>query len=473
MVTEGLPESTALRLDDGIRRSNGGRTLLGGAPMRLLRFSDAGARIVDDLATGAVVGDDATRQAVARRLIDAGMAHPRPGPAPPTTVTVVVPARDHTPELGSLLAALVDRDGLDVVVVDDGSANRSDLVATVAGRAVVIHHDASRGPAAARNTGWRSAPGGVVVFVDADVEVPPGWLDPLLGHLADPAVAAVAPRVRGRTGDRVIDRYEAHRSPLDLGPRPANVVPRGRVAYVPTATLVVRRGDLDRLGGFDESLRVGEDVDLVWRLADAGRSVRYEPSVVVTHRNRAGWLAFARQRRQYGSSSALLEQRHPGAVPAIEVNAWSLAAWTLAVGGGRRGAAAGATVAVVSAGLLVPKLRGRVDDPVTESLRLAGLGNLWAGRWLASTVTRVWWPPALAAAVVSRRARRVVVAAMIVPNVLEWIERRPGLDPVRWTIVRTLDDASYGAGVWLGCRRAGGWGPLRPRLSGIPGVTDR
>ena len=52
-----------------------------------------------------------------------------------------------------------------------------------------------------------------------------------------------------------------------------------RVAYVPTAALLVRRAALG--DGFDESLRNGEDVDLVWRLIEAGWRVRYEPAVQV------------------------------------------------------------------------------------------------------------------------------------------------------------------------------------------------
>ena len=57
--------------------------------------------------------------------------------------------------------------------------------------------------------------------------------------------------------------------------------PLTRVAYVPTAALVVRRAALG--GGFDETMRYGEDVDLVWRLVEAGHRVRYEPAVQVAH----------------------------------------------------------------------------------------------------------------------------------------------------------------------------------------------
>ena len=472
-MAEGLLESISLRLDDGTRRSDGGRTFIGGSPLRMLRLTEAGARIADDLAAGEPVGSDPSRQTVARRLLDGGLAHPAPVDVPDLTVTIVVPVKDDPDGLRALLGSVEDAT---VVVVDDGSADQAtvrQIVDRSGAPATVLRHERSRGPAAARNTGWRAATTDLVAFVDADVVLPPGSLPPLVAHFADERVAAVAPRIRGRAnGHNVIDRYERHRSPLDLGPSPARVVPRGKVSYVPTATVLFRRSVLVELGGFDESLRFGEDVDLVWRAA-ADHVVRYEPSVEVEHDNRPDWPALLRQRFEYGSSAAHLDRRHPGQVAPIDVNAWSAAAWTLVAFGGRRGAVAGFATAATSAALLVPKLRGHVDDPVAETARLAGAGNLWAGRWLASALVRAWFPLGVATSLPSRRARRALAAAALVPAVLEWRERRPDLSPLTWTAARLADDLAYCAGVWRGCADVGSWRALRPNLTGIPGLTRR
>lgn len=472
-MTEGLPESIALRLDDETRRSDAGRTLIGGSPLRLLRVSTTGAAIVDDLAGGRPVGPDPARQRVARRLLDSGLAHPVPNDHPDLGVSLVIPVRDQVDALGGLLDRLAST-GAEVIVVDDGSLDPAAIDRVVAGRAVVLRHGTSRGPGAARNTGWRTTATDLVAFVDADVTPSPGWLGPLVDHFADPAVAAVAPRVRGRRrSDRVLDRYEQHRSPLDLGARSARVVPGGRVSYVPTATVVFRRSVLAALDGFDEDLRAGEDVDLVWRAVASGRTVRYEPAVTVAHDNRPTWRQFVRQRMAYGGSAAALDARHPGAVAPVAVNDWSLAAWATTAVGGRAGALAGAVTAAGSAAALLPALRDRVDDPVVETVRLAGRGHLWAGRWLASATVRAWLPPAVAAAVVSSRARRALLAAATVPNLAEWWEERPDLDPLRWTAARIVDDAAYCAGVWRGCARERSVRALLPARVGVPGLTDR
>lgn len=473
-MSEGFWEHIALRLDGSTRRSDGGRTLLGGSPLRLLRLSQRGATVVDDLVDGSPVGSGGVRGRLARRLLDGGLAHPVPLTTPDLSVAFVIPVRDHADDLADLLDGIApvaaDRT---VLVVDDGSAAPDAIEAAVAGRGRILRHERSRGPAAARNTGWRRTTADIVVFVDADVLPTPGWFDAVLAHFVDPVVGAVAPRIRGRrSSDSVLDRYEEHRSPLDLGPEPARVRAGSRVSYVPTACVAYRRSVLEECDGFDEDLRVGEDVDLIWRTAEAGHTIRYAPDAVVSHRNRSSWRALVAQRMTYGTSAAALDLRHPGAVAPVEINAWSLVAWSLPVLGGRRGGLAGAAVATVTTAALVPKIRDHVDDPVREAVRLGGLGNLWAGRWLAHATVRAWLPVALSASVFSHRARRATLAAVALPALLSWRETRPDLDPLRWTVASAADDAAYCAGVWAGCWRHRSWHSLMPRLSGIQGVTE-
>ncbi len=449
-------------LDGSCRRVGAGRILIGGSPLRLFRLSEAGARVVDVIANGGALA--AGHEQLTSRLADAGAIHPvvegggsSPGPGP-GDVTLVIPAYDADPER---LTMIVTATGAARAIVVDDASRRA--LPPIDG-AEVVRLDANAGPGAARQHGLDHVTTEFVAFVDADVTVPPGWLDGLLPHFADPAVALVAPRVRAADGHRALERFDAVRSPLDLGTAPARVRAGSRVSYVPAAALVCRVKALRHIGGFDAAMRVGEDVDLVWRLDEAGWRCRYEPSVEVLHDVRPDIGSWLRQRFGYGTSATELARRHPGAAVPAQLSAWSAAAWTLPMVGAPLG---GLAVAAGSTTALVAKLP-EMPDRGREALRLAGLGHLHAGRILASAVTRAWWPIAFALALISRRARRALLLAALVPSLAEWWKVRHRIDATRYVALRLLDDAAYGAGVWRGALKARSSAALRPDLASWP-----
>ncbi|MGE3619547.1 MAG: mycofactocin biosynthesis glycosyltransferase MftF [Acidimicrobiia bacterium] len=477
MTGPGLPPGFGLRLDPATRRLDDGRVLLGGRPRRLVRLTSTGARLVDRLEAGEAVPAAPPAQRLARRLLDGGLAHPRPDastrPYGPLDVSVVIPVHvDDVAGLGRTLRSLGPCG--EVVVVDDGSVARLDVARCAEAQgARLLRHDRPHGPAAARETGWRAARRPVVAFVDAGVEVRAGWLDALLDHLADPAVGAVAPRVvaAGGATRRWIAAYEAVRSPLDLGTAEAAVGSGTTVSYVPTATLVVRREALEDVGGFDEELRFGEDVDLVWRL---GRrwTVRYDPRVAVVHAPRPTAARWLRQRVDYGSSAGPLARRHGAAVAPWRASAWSTAVCAL-VAARRPGAAL--AVGTAGAAVLARRLHpvpGRTADRTRAVARTAALASglaatahLSAGRQLVEALRRPWFPLTVALAA-PRRTRPVALAVLALPPLVEWARDRPGLDPLRWEVLRLADDVAYGAGVWWGALRHGAPGALLPRPGG-------
>jgi mycofactocin system glycosyltransferase len=327
-----------LRPDPGLRTLRGGTILLGGSPLRMLRLGPEGTRHVAGWWHGAPVAAAPGAQALARRLLWIGIAQPVPAGGPGTgDVTVVIPVRDRTAELALCLAGLSE---YRVIVVDDGSRDPAAVaaVATAAG-AQVVRRAVNGGPAAARNSGLAAVDTPLVAFLDSDCVPAPGWLDPLLPHFADPAVAAAAPRIvpyspEGAAAGAAgwLARYEGVSSTLDMGQVPSIVRPGSKVPYVPGAALVVRvaaAGAKDA-GGFAEHLPVGEDVDFVWRLAGRDWHVRYEPAAAVAHQHRVRLASWFSRRMEYGTSAAPLELRHPGTLPAVAMSGWSATAWAAA-----------------------------------------------------------------------------------------------------------------------------------------------
>lgn len=467
-----LPAGTRLELDPSVRPLAGGSVLAGGHPGRLLRLTPEGVAATATL-VGAGAATDAERR-LGRQLVDAGMAHPVPGVVAGGAagrVTVVLPVRDRADLLEEALDALGT--ATPVVVVDDGSAEPGPVAeASRRHGARLVRRPTSGGPSAARNDGVAGVATELVAFVDSDCVPPAGWLDRLVGLFDDPALGAVGPRIRPVAADRsTVARYGQARSPLDLGPAGSLVGPGRLVRYLPTAALVVRAAALaDAAPGgdppFDPALRFGEDVDLVWRVLAAGWQVRYEPTVVVRHHEPTGWAGLLRRRYRYGTSAAPLSRRHPGRLAPVELRPWPTAAAAAALAG-HPAVAAGLTVA--AGAVLARRVRG-VGIPAPTAMRWSAQGTGWTVVGLGRATTVLAWP-ALAVAIAApgagrgrRRLRLAAAALAVVPPAVEWWQRRPALDPVRWALASMVDDAAYGTGVWAGCLRERVAGPLLPTL---------
>jgi mycofactocin system glycosyltransferase len=472
-----VPAGFRIELDPDTRQL-AADLVFGGSPARVMRLSRAGRAAYAEVLAGPVVSRAAGL--LARRLTDAGLAHPRPPLVPSQAeVTVVIPVRDRPAMLERCLTAVGDHS---VVLIDDGSADPRP-VAELAARygAKLLRLDQNAGPAAARNIGLAEVGTELVAFLDSDCLPPPGWIAELSAHLADPLVGAVAPRIvasfREAAGSAA--RYAVARSSLDLGEREARVAPATRVAYVPTAALLVRR---DALAGvargaeiFDPALRYGEDVDLIWRMHEAGWRIRYEPRVRVGHDGPGTWVGIVSRRFRYGTSAAPLALRHPGHLAPLVLQPWP----SIAVAGllARRPLVAAAGVAGGALTLLRTLRSADVPSGGTLKATLTAVRQTWLGTGRYATQ---FGGPALVAALLApggtaarRWGRRAAVASLLVgPALAAWSQRRPGLDPARFVLGHIADDVAYGAGVWAGCARERTLAPVRPRISWRPVRVD-
>jgi mycofactocin system glycosyltransferase len=415
------PAGLRLAPDPGTRLVAGGAVLVGGSPVRVLRLTPAGTCQVESWFSGTPVPAAAGARALARRLLDAGIAHPdftAPGRPPGNAcaadartpaaadVTVVIPVRDRHAELARCLSGL--RGLPHVIVVDDASADPLAIKRIAAeGGAAVIRRPVNGGPGAARNAGLAAARTGFVAFLDSDCVPRPGWLDRLLPHFADPAAGAVAPRiVAHEEGAGWLARYEGASSTLDMGARPSVVRPGARVSYVPGAALVVRKaaaGD-----GFRERMYVGEDVDFVWRMSAAGWRVRYEPGAVMGHDHRVRFRAWFARRADYGTSAAALEELHPGSVRPLYASWWTAGAWAAALSG--RPVTAAALTATATA------------------LLARRLSRVTGERWPLPVPVPVPDAPPPSSDNSNKRPRRVPLSAIVD----RWEHHRPRNDPSSW-----------------------------------------
>lgn len=463
-----LPDGFRVRLREDLRVSESGDVVMGGVPLRVLRLRPAAAALVR---RGEIRVEDPTSRAVATRLLDADLARPvldddSPDPA---RLTVVIPVRDRADSLDRLLALL--RPELRVVVVDDASAD-GHAIAEVCDRrgAQLIPLGHNVGPAAARNVGLGRVTTPLVAFVDSDVLVTASDLLALTRHFADPGLAIVAPRVVGRapeTAPRWFERYGAERGSLDLGETPSLVRRGASVSYLPSACLVAA---VDCLGdGFDPKLRVGEDVDLVWRVESSGWRVRYDPDTVAAHATRSSMRTWLGRTYVYGTSGALLAARHGDRVAPAVFHPSSLVG-LVALTGQRRWSLPVVGATVVYAGVRVRRNLGDLPRRDATAARLAVQGFGWSLRQESTLLLRHWWPLAAVVATRSARLRRAAAAALLA-DVLDRGTRREVSWPA-YLLGRRLEDVAYGAGLWSGALRERSARALTPRLA-LPEISRR
>lgn len=225
-------------------------------------------------------------------------------------VSIVVPTYKRPHLLDRCLAALCAQDyptkHFEIVVADDAGGDRGTLRLIERYRRESPHGPAIRyarvtgrhGPAAARNTGWRTAAGPVIAFTDDDCVPDRHWLREGLFALGKQRSA-----VYGRI------HMPLPKNPTDYERDAARLATAGFV----TANCFCRKNVLESIGGLDENFTAAwrEDSDLHFSLIEKGYDVAQAPRALVVHPVRpASWGASLRQQRKI-LFDALLYKKHP------------------------------------------------------------------------------------------------------------------------------------------------------------------
>lgn len=210
-----------------------------------------------------------------------------------------------TAMLDSLRAQSLGRDRFELIVVDDLSRDRTPGVLRaaddVAGKVTTLRGQ-GRGPAAARNLGWRTASAPLVAFTDDDCEADPHWLEELV------AAASRHPGAVLQGPTNPIPRELWREGPFTRTKRIKDSGP-----WYQTCNIAYPRALIERLGGFDEGFPepLGEDTDLGWRSRSTGAPLVFVPSARVHHAvDDIGPLGVVREAAR-GSDAVLVFKRYP------------------------------------------------------------------------------------------------------------------------------------------------------------------
>lgn len=301
-----------------IEEQGDGGYLVATRPLRLVQLNRPLLRLARRLQQEGVTPSSAAEETALERLVKLGFVSREWPPlleAELPQVSIIIPVKDRPIDLRHCLESLAaldyPRERLEIIVVDDGSSDNTPQVAVELGARLLHSGAIGGGPAAARNRGAQTAAGEILAFIDSDCTASPSWLRELLPAFATPQVAAVGGWVDGMHSSAPLDRYEAVMSSLNLGRRAMTGGAGGDTFYLPSCNLLLRRDAFVRANGFRAELHVGEDVDLTWRLRDAGYSIVYLPQGSVCHAHRSRLWPFMKRRFDYGTSEGMLQQLHP------------------------------------------------------------------------------------------------------------------------------------------------------------------
>jgi len=199
--------------------------------------------------------------------------------------SVVVPVYDDPEGLRTTLSSLVEatypRDRHEVIVVDNGSTDRTPAVA----EAFAGSHDRVRsvveprgGSYAARNAGIEAARGSVLCFVDADMTVPPDWLERVVERMAeaDADYLACDVELAPTDGSTFAERY-VRRTAFPIEQYVTEL------SFAPTCCLCVRAAVIEDVGAFDERMTSSGDREFGNRVAEAGYDLQFAPEITMTH----------------------------------------------------------------------------------------------------------------------------------------------------------------------------------------------
>lgn len=232
------------------------------------------------------------------------------------TVSVVIPAYNAAATLARQLEAFEQQrvsQPWELIVADNGSTD--DTRAVAEGWAVripalrVVDAGERRGASAARNLGAAAARGDLLLFCDADDVIERDWVERMASSLAhhDLVGGVLETRTLRRPGAASVS-WEANAE--------IRLHYWTRYEAASGSNLGIRRGVFEELGGFDEHLVTGEDVDLCWRAQLGGRSFGRVHDAVVKSRPRIGLQAVYRQAYSYGEGHRQLRRKYEAFIAA-------------------------------------------------------------------------------------------------------------------------------------------------------------
>jgi O-antigen biosynthesis protein len=247
-----------------------------------------------------------------------GTCPPRPAKMPMVSVVICAYNAERTmrPCLESLRR--IDYPNFEVIIVDDGSRDATADISMDFPEFRLIRQP-NKGLSVARNVGMHAARGEIVAYTDSDCVVDPHWLTLMVRSM-------VENNFDGCGGPNYAPHEEGwiEASCAASPGAPCHVlVAEDRAEHLAGCNMVFRKAALEKIGGFDAQFRTaGDDVDICWRMLEAGYKLGFSPAAFVWHFRRNTIKAYYGQQRGYGRAEAMLYPKYPERFNVMGQIAW-------------------------------------------------------------------------------------------------------------------------------------------------------
>jgi glycosyltransferase involved in cell wall biosynthesis len=236
-----------------------------------------------------------------------GACPPKPAQSP--MVSVVICAYNAERTMRRCLESLrrLDYPDFEVIIVDDGSRDSTAQIAADFPEFRLIRQP-NKGLSAARNVGLHASLGSLIAYTDSDCVVDPHWLTLMVRSILDGALDGCGGPNYAPHEDGLVEGCVA----ASPGAPCHVLIDDDRAEHLAGCNMLYRKAALLDIGGFDPQFTAaGDDVDVCWRLLDAGLALGYCPSAFVWHFRRNTIRAYYSQQRGYGKAEAMLYFKYP------------------------------------------------------------------------------------------------------------------------------------------------------------------
>jgi len=225
--------------------------------------------------------------------------------------SIIIPAFNAAKTIANSVMACARQDGIaretyEIIVIDDGSADQTAVVAKNAGADKIIQHVHSQGAGAARNSGTAIAQGEIILFTDADCIPATNWLSAMLIPFADPDLAGCK-GIYATNQHQLVARFVQ----LEYEDKYDLLRPQPTIDFIDTYSAAYRRAILQASGGFDSRISYVEDQELSFRLAADSHKLIFQPDAIVAHLHSNSLRAYTRKKFYIGYWKAQIMRLHP------------------------------------------------------------------------------------------------------------------------------------------------------------------